>query len=84
MIDEMIEQLEADYSIHKMTRFMSQQRTSKVTRQGRPDKRNRQSTYVVTIGKPNYAEREFIKLLKRADEPFPVKKMQLKLYPVRH
>jgi len=31
-----------------------------------------------TIGKPNFAEREFIKKLKKAGEPFPVKKIQLK------
>jgi len=36
---------------------------------------------VLTIGRPNYAEREFIKLCKKAGEPFPVKKMQLKFYP---
>lgn len=28
---------------------------------------------VLKIGKPNYAERQFIKLLKKAGEPFPVK-----------
>lgn len=33
----------------------------------------------VTIGKPNYAEREFIKLCQKAKEPFPVKKIQFKL-----
>jgi len=34
----------------------------------------------LTIGKPNYAEREFIKLCQKSDEPFPIKKIQLKLY----
>lgn len=34
----------------------------------------------LTIGKPNYAEREFIKLCQKANEPFPVKKLQLKVY----
>ena len=33
----------------------------------------------LTIGKPNYVEREFIKACKKAGEPFPVKKVQLKL-----
>ena len=32
----------------------------------------------VTAGKPNYLEREFIKKCKKAGEPFPVKKVQLK------
>lgn len=34
----------------------------------------------LTIGKPNYAEREFIKLCKKAKEPFPVKNTQLKFW----
>ena len=33
---------------------------------------------ILTIGKPNFAEREFIKLCKKAGEPFPVKNIQLK------
>lgn len=32
----------------------------------------------LTIGKPNYIEREFIKKCQKAKEPFPVKKIQLK------
>lgn len=34
----------------------------------------------LTIGRPNFLEREFIKLCKEAGEPFPVKRVQLKLY----
>ena len=34
----------------------------------------------LTIGRPNYLEREFIKLCQKSGEPFPVKKIQLKLY----
>ena len=33
---------------------------------------------VVTVGKPNFSEREFIKKCKKAGEPFPVKKIQFK------
>ena len=33
---------------------------------------------LLTIGRPNYQEREFIKLCKKAKEPFPIKKVQLK------
>ena len=32
----------------------------------------------ITIGKPNYIEREFIKQCEKAREPFPIKKIQLK------
>ena len=35
------------------------------------------------IGRPNYAERLFVKKCKRAGEPFPVKKIQLQFPPKR-
>lgn len=38
---------------------------------------------VITEGRPNYIEREFIKKLKKAKEPFPVKKVQLKFLPAK-
>jgi hypothetical protein len=43
-------------------------------------KRSRSTTIVLSIGKPNYSNREFIKLCKKAGEPFPAKKMQLRWY----
>lgn len=39
------------------------------------------TTILVTMGKPNYEAREFIKKCKLAKEPFPVKKIQLKFPP---
>ena len=35
----------------------------------------------ITHGKPNYQERELIKWCKKAGEPLPVKKIQLKFAP---
>lgn len=32
----------------------------------------------LTLGRPNFAERKFVKLCKKAGEKFPVKKIQLK------
>lgn len=40
--------------------------------------RSANTEVMLTIGKPNYREREFIKELRKAGEPFPVKKIQLK------
>lgn len=34
----------------------------------------------LTIGRPNYVEREYVALLQKAKEPFPVKKIQIKFY----
>lgn len=36
---------------------------------------------VLTHGKPNYREREFIRQCKKAGEPLPVKKIQLRYAP---
>lgn len=37
--------------------------------------------FVLKIGKPNYLERDFVKMCKKAGEPLPVKKVQIKHYP---
>lgn len=42
--------------------------------------KNENITITLTFGRPNYLEREFIKLCQKAKEPFPVKKVQLKFY----
>lgn len=49
----------------------------------RPRKGERSSEVVLTFGKPGYREREFIKACKKAGEPFPVKRVQLRAYPRR-
>lgn len=53
----------------------------KATKRYKSKKNENHAEMVLTIGRPNYAEREFIRLCKKAGEPFPVKKMQIKLYP---
>lgn len=57
--------------------------TVKLTRRFKYDGRNSRHDFVLTIGAPNYREREFIKQCQKAGEPFPVRKVQLKFYPVK-
>lgn len=67
---------------YKATKYLSDKLTIKATRKrykGRIYK-SENVDMVFTVGKPNYLEREFIKDCKKAGEPFPVKKVQLK-YP---
>lgn len=64
-------------------KYISDKEVVKATRISKPDKRDVQTHILLTIGRPNYAERKFVKLCKKAGEPFPVKKVQLKLYPVK-
>lgn len=45
------------------------------------DRRSQSTDIILKLGKPNYVERKFIKQCKKAGEPFPVKKIQIKYFP---
>lgn len=65
--------------MRKATKYVSEKEVITATRRTYQGKILRENVDVVLkIGKPNYAEREYIKLLKKAGEPFPVKKIVLK------
>ena len=69
---------------YKATKFIDEKTTLKATLKRfdkkMPRKNDSRIEILFTLGKPNYEERDFIKLCKRSGEPFPVKKIQLK-YP---
>lgn len=44
---------------------------------------SRSLTVLVTLGRPNYRERLFVKSCQKAGEPFPVRKIQLRSYPAK-
>ena len=64
-----------------VTAFISPTKTVKLTRQRRYKKGDGAETMILTFGRPNYKEREFIKQCKKAKEPFPVKKTLLRFWP---
>ena len=66
----------------KATVYIARDYVVKATRKDKLDRRNKSETFVVTMGRPNYLERKFIKLCEKAGEPFPVKKVVLKPWPV--
>ena len=69
----------------KATKYLSESVVVKATRRlfnGRIDHREKRVEILLTVGAPNYAERRHIRTLRRAGEPFPVKKIQLR-FPVR-
>lgn len=68
-------------TIRRVTYYDSPKMVIKATRQRRYSKRGRQETYLVTIGRPNYAEKKFIKMCQRAYEPFPIKRLQYTTWP---
>lgn len=66
--------------LKRATKYLDDRTTVKCTRQRKFDGRDGAQTVLVTMGKPNYAERAFIKACKNAGEPFPVKKLELKWF----
>jgi len=64
-------------------KYLDDKTIVRATWHNKPTGRARKETMVVTIGAPNYREVKFINRLKKANEPFPVKKIQLKSYPVK-
>jgi hypothetical protein len=66
--------------VKKATKYVSEGCTIKVTKIGKP-KKNSNLEFKVTIGTPNYLERQFIKDCIKVGEKFPIKKIQLKFYP---
>lgn len=67
---------------YKAVKYLDEKETIKATRKryGGKIRKGRTIDIVFTVGKPNFEEREFIKKCKKAGEPFPIKKIQLK-YP---
>lgn len=69
--------------LRKAVKFIGPNLVVKLTSQRKYSKRERQRTFLLTIGKPNFAERKFVKECKKAGEPFPVEKVQLQGHPVK-
>lgn len=63
----------------RATKYLSENQIVRAVRRTYGGKIVKGNTEVlITIGKPNFQEREFIKILKKSKEPFPVKKIQIK------
>lgn len=66
--------------VHRATKYLSDKLVVRATRQRYSRKTDvRNGTVFLTMGRPNYACRKFIKACKKAGEPFPVRKVQLQL-----
>ena len=80
-VEEVINYLLASSS-RIATKYLSPNLIVRGTRRAKPNLRNN-IDIVLTIGRPNYAERQFIKLAKKTGEKFPIRKVQLKPYSVK-
>lgn len=64
-------------------KYIDEKTVVKATWHNKPSGRNRSETMVVSFGDPGYREAKFIATCKKAGEPFPVKKIQLRPYPIK-
>lgn len=79
LLVSLFELLLGDSGAVKATKYLSETQIVRAVRRTYGGKILKGNTEIlVTIGKPNYQEREFIKLCKKAGESFPVKKIQIK------
>ena len=63
---------------YKATKYVSPRYVIRATRRHKIDRRDSRVEFVVTLGAPNYLERDFIKECQKSGEPFPIKKIQLR------
>lgn len=70
-------------TIKTARKYLSPRLVVKATRHGKFYARGRSQNIVVTVGQPDYKAREFIKAAKKAGEPFPIKKLQLRVSAVK-
>lgn len=70
---------------HRATKYVNPKHIVRATRKltgGKIDRRERNIEIVLTIGRPNYRERKFIKDCKKSGVKFPVRGVQMQ-YPRR-
>ena len=70
---------------HTAVKYVTPESVVRVTRmmyRGKFCPGNR-AEFLVTLGRPNFAARQFIKAARKAGEPFPVRKVQLTFPPKR-
>ena len=68
-------------NIRRATAYISPTLTIKATAQRKQDGRDKSATCLVTVGKPNFVERRFIGVCKKAGMAFPLRQIQWKFWP---
>lgn len=68
-------------NIRRATAYISPTLTIKATAQRKQDARDKSATALVTIGKPNFVERRYIRVCQKAGMTFPLRQIQWKHWP---
>lgn len=64
--------------VKKATAYLSKDLVVKITTNGKGDRRQRNVYTHLTVGRPNYAEKKFIELCRKAKVKLPLRRVQLK------
>lgn len=80
-IEQVVKEVWLDGNVKRATAYIKPNLTIKATAHGRAGGRDVQRVIVVTIGRPNHSEREFIKACRKSGEGFPVRRIQLRFWP---
>jgi hypothetical protein len=64
----------------KATLYLANDFVVKATMGLKRRKNERSHSFLITFGRPNYAERKFLAACIKAHEPIPVRKVQLKFF----
>lgn len=78
-VTSVVKAIENDKSLYRATRILSPDTIVRATRR---NKSTRQFGFevILSVTRPNYEERQFIKLLKKSNEPFPLKRLRFKYF----
>lgn len=68
-------------NVRRATAYISPTLTIKATAQRRQDKRDKSATCLVTVGRPNFVERRFIRVCQKAGMAFPLNSIYHKPWP---
>lgn len=68
----------SDSRIRSASKYVTPLLVVTATRRGKPHRRDTRLEMVLTIGRPNFRGRAFVKACRKAGEPFPVRKVQLR------
>lgn len=80
-LSKCLDYLEVVTDAKKATVYLSDKLVVSLCRRFKFSRRNTRTDYVTKVGAPNYLERDFIKLCKRAGQPLPLNRVQLKYWP---
>lgn len=68
-------------NIKTARKYLAPNLVVKATRHGKFDARSHSQNIVLTVGRPDYKAREFIKTARKAGQQFPIQKLQFRLTP---